>query len=147
MLAALAVFLAGTHWKAYHAGGATARADLVAYQLVATQQAAKASEEARAKEAMRQTNLVKVTANYAKVKRDNAVLAGSLADSLRQLETTLDSRASKNTTAPDRVDGTGGLERELLGNCATALAELAITADRLENKVVGLQNYARDVCK
>ena len=48
---AIAIALAASHFKAYHAGGVSARAELQLYQLEATQAAAKASEEAREKEA------------------------------------------------------------------------------------------------
>ena len=67
-----------------------------------------------------------------------------LADSLRKLKATLAERGTLATSAG--AYGTGGLERELLGSCATALAEMAITADRLETKVIGLQSYTQDVC-
>ena len=48
--------------------------------------------------------------------------------------------------APSGINGTGGLERELLGSCAASLTELAITSDRLESKVVNLQAYVANVC-
>lgn len=137
----IAVALAASHYKAYHAGGASARAELQAYQLEATQAAAAASEAARKKEAAYQTSIAKVTANYAKVKADNAALSSSLDDSLRQFQTSLNGRSTPSAVATLGVNGTGGLERELLGNCAAALTELAKTSDRLENKIVGLQGY------
>ena len=53
---------------------------------------------------------------------------------------------SDDSIAPSGAIGTGGLERELLGQCANALASLAKEADRLESKVVGLQGYVGGVC-
>lgn len=37
----------------------------------------------------------------------------------------------------------GGPERELLGTCAATLQGMAAQADRLESKVIGLQDYVR----
>ena len=143
----LAVALAASHWKAYQAGGASARADFQAYKLEATQAAAKASEDARKKENELNLSVERVKANYAKAKRDNALLTSSLDDSLRQFKTALSDRTLTNPASPGGTNGAGGLERELLGNCAQSLAQLAETSDRLENKVVGLQDYVRQVCK
>jgi len=146
-LGAILIALAGSHFTAYRSGGASARAQLQAYQLEQTQAAAAASEAARAKETVLQTNLAKVQANYAKVKKDNAVLVSSLDDSLQQFKTALGDRSLKNPASTPGANGAGGLEWELLGNCAQSLAQLAETSDRLENKVVGLQGYVRDVCR
>ena len=88
-----------------------------------------------------------MSADYEKQKANNRRLAVSLDDSLRHLQTAISSTASSNTTTPAGAYGTGGLERELLGNCAKSLAELAQTADRLEGKIVGLQSYVSEVCK
>ena len=143
----LAIMLAASHWKAYHAGGASARAELLEMQTEMAQAAAKASEDARAKETVLQTNLAKVHANYAKVKKDNAALSSSLDDSLQQFQSALGDRSLKNPNGTTGANGAGGLERELLGNCAASLTELGKTADRLENKIVGLQGYIRDVCR
>ena len=142
----IAVALAASHWKAYHAGGASAREELQAYQLEATQQAAAASEAARKKETALNLSLERVKASYEKTKRDNAALSSALDDSLRQFQSALSDRSLKNPIASIGANGAGGLERELLGHCAAALAELGQTSDRLENKVVGLQDYVRDVC-
>ena len=143
---AIAIALAASHFKAYHAGGASARSELQAYQLEATQQAAAASEAARKKETELNLSVERVKANYAKAKRDNLVLSGALDDSLRKLNTTISNIRADDPGASSGTNGAGGLERELLGHCAAALAELGQTSDRLENKVVGLQDYVRDVC-
>jgi hypothetical protein len=52
----------------------------------------------------------------------------------------------KNPAATLRADGRAGVERELLGSCATTLVAMAGEADRLAAIVVGLQGYARNVC-
>jgi len=66
------------------------------------------------------------------------------ADSLRELQAALN-QPDPVTVAASGTHGTGGLERELLGQCANSLAAMALTADRLEGKVVGLQGYVNQV--
>ena len=73
-----------------------------------------------------------------------AVARRATADSLRDLNAAITER--DHAPAPSGINGTGGLERELLGSCATSLTELAITSDRLESKVDGLQSYVTSVC-
>lgn len=145
-LGAILAALAGSHFTAYRSGGASARASLQAYQLEQASAAAAASEAARVKETQLNLSVERLRANYAKVKKDNAALTSSLDDSLQQFKTALGDRSLKNPAATPGANGTGGLERDILGSCATSLAELAITADRLETKVVGLQGYVRNVC-
>lgn len=50
-----------------------------------------------------------------------------------------------DSTPACRVDA-GTLERELLGQCATALVGVAAEADRMAAQVLGLQGYVRQVC-
>ena len=73
-----------------------------------------------------------------------AVARRATADSLSDLNAAITER--DNAPVPSGINGTGGLERELLGSCATSLTELAITSDRLESKVDGLQSYVTSVC-
>ena len=148
---AILIALAGSHFTAYRSGGASARASLQAYQLEQTQAAAAASEAARAKETVLQTNLAKVQANYAKVKKDNAALTSSLDDSLQQFKTALSDRSLKNPASPSGTNGAGGHVDNVLRDSAATLAEnltaIAIQSDRLEAKVIGLQDYVRLVCR
>ena len=143
---ALAGLLAFTHYKAFNGGKAAVQVRWDKERSEITAEALKASEAARAKENVLTAANQKVSADYAKQKKVNAVLAADLDDSLRQLQTAINSPVSANTPTPAGAYGRGGLERELLGGCSTSLAEMAITADRLETKVVGLQGYVRDVC-
>ena len=50
-----------------------------------------------------------------------------------------------SATAPSRADA-GPIERQLLGECASALVGVAAEADRLAAVVVGLQRYTAEVC-
>ena len=140
---AIAIALAASHFKAYHAGGVSARAELQAYQLEATQQAAAASEAARKKETALNLSLERVKASYEKTKRDNAALSSALDDSLRQFQSALSDRSLKNPIASIGANGAGGLESELLSACARTLVLLGKEADRLEAKTVGLQDYIK----
>jgi hypothetical protein len=53
--------------------------------------------------------------------------------------------SSANPTSPSRVNG-ATFERELLGQCAAALVEVAAGADLLAAQLIGLQGYVRNVC-
>ena len=53
--------------------------------------------------------------------------------------------AGADTPALPRTNG-ASLERELLGECATALVEVAAGADGLAAQLLGLQSYVRNVC-
>lgn len=53
--------------------------------------------------------------------------------------------AGTNSTTPGRVNG-ASIERRLLGECATALVEVAAGADLLAAQLVGLQGYVHNVC-
>ncbi len=146
---ALAVGLAISHGMAYKSGKATVRADWDKDIAQRTAQALKAEQDARAKEQALQAAKQKVEVNYAaQKKRDAAALAGAQSelDRLRYELTTGNSQPSEATSTTARTDGAGRLERELLGNCAQSLTDLAREADRLETKLVGLQWYVRDVC-
>lgn len=91
----------------------------------------------------------KAEERYVEEKRLAAVAAGRARaelDGLRDTLYTLDAPAAgKGTTPACRVDA-GAIERQLLGQCATALVGVAGEADRLAAQVLGLQGYVREVC-
>jgi len=144
---ALVVVFAISHGVAYRTGRDEVQADWDKDITERTVQALAAEQAARAKEQTLQTKNTKVSADYEKQKASNRALAISLDDSLRQLQAAIADTASPNSPPIAGTNGTGGLDRELLGNCARTLAELGQTADRLEGKVVGLQSYVAEVCK
>lgn len=142
---AIAVALAASHWKAYSMGGAEYRARMAELQTEMLAKAATASEDARKIEQTMAAKLRKAQDDYAKLQKINANNALALDRVRGDFETALNSRCANNPTAPGCTDGSGRLERELFANCATALGELGKTADRLETKVVGLQEYVKAV--
>lgn len=144
---ALAVLLAGTHWKAYTTGKKVTQAYWDAERAQLVQAALDAEKQARDKEAALNISVRKVQKDYDAIKKTNAALAAATADSLLDLQATIDSIAPKDAAAPAGTHGAGGLEQELLGECARVVSILAASADRLESKVVGLQAYVRDVVK
>jgi len=140
---AIAIALAASHWKAYHAGGVSARAELQLYQLEATQAAAKASEEARKKEKALNLSLERVRTDYAKEKAARAADAAIVAGKLRDLESTIDSaRASDPGPGSDADDPPLAVARE----CARSLVILDEYASGLASQTRALQAYTRDVC-
>lgn len=140
----LAIFLAGTHWKAYHAGGVSARAELQAYQLEATQAAAAASEAARKKEGILNANNERIRRDLAKEKANRAADAAIAAGRLRDLESAIDSASSKDSaTGPVVDDAPLAVARQ----CARQLILLDEYAQGLASQTRGLQAYAADVCR
>lgn len=141
---ALSLALLGSHWKAYKIGGDQVTHVWDAEKLEQAKDLAKFSEAARSKEQEIQASTRKVTNDYYRQKQAHAVAAGRAADSLRDLQAELAKPGTcGDPGAPAGAYGPRGLERELLSHCATALAGLATEADRLENKVVGLQGYIK----
>jgi hypothetical protein len=147
--ALVATALAATHWKAYHAGSAAVQGEWDRDIAVRTKQALMAEQEARRREHSLATQKRKVEDQYADDKRKAAIAAGNARVELSGLRNELYAipapSASTNTTAITRVDGTT-IERQLLGQCATALVGVAEDADRLAATVLGLQNYVENVC-
>ena len=145
----LAIALAVSHGMAYKSGRAAVRADWDKDIADRTQQALQAEQAARKKESDLQDAKEKAEERYARQKKLDAAAraaAGAELDGLRNELAALDSVTSKDTSTTARTDGAGRLERELLGACAQSLADLAAEADRLETKLVGLQDYVRGVC-
>ena len=141
----LALALIGTHWKAYHSGAQSVKAEWAIETARLTSEALAASEANRAKEKTLTESVTNVKAKYAKQVKINSSLSASLDSSLRDFQAANNSPAGAASKGTTGTNGTGGLERELLGNCAASLAGLAKEADRLENKVVGLQGYVQSV--
>ena len=135
-LAIVAVF-AAINFASYRAGQANVRAEWVADKLAT-------SELSRQREKSLTIATRKVDHDLQIDKQRLAVSSRATADSLRDLDAAIAER--DHPPATSGINGTGGLERELLGSCAASLTELAITSDRLESKVVNLQAYVKNVC-
>lgn len=141
---AIAIALAASHFKAYHAGGVSARSELQAYQLEATQAAAKASEEARKKEANYRSTNERISRDLAKEKAARAADAAVLAGRMRDLESALSSVSAQDTATEPGIDGDP--RPSIIAGCASQLIVLDEAVKRLAGQTRGLQAYANDVC-
>lgn len=146
-LAGILVVVAATHWKAYSMGGAEARAELAERNAELMAESVTQSEANRKTEQAMAAKLRKAQDEYAKLQKLNADSARDLDRVRGDFQTAINSRCTANPTAPGCADAGGGLERELFGHCASALSELAVQADRLETKVIGLQAYIKSITK
>lgn len=146
-LVGILVVVAATHWKAYSMGGAEARAELAERNAELMAESVTQSEANRKTEQVMAAKLRKAQDEYAKLQKLNADSARDLDRVRGDFQTAINSRCTANPTAPGCADAGGGLERELFGHCASALSELAVQADRLETKVIGLQAYIKSITK
>jgi len=111
----------------------------------------KSAEAARAQEQALGAAKQKAEEAYALEKRKAAVAARSARAELDGLRNELyalpvpASSPGTNPATPARVNGVT-IERQLLGECATALVEVAAGADLLAAQLIGLQCYVRNVC-
>lgn len=147
----VAVLLAGTHWKAYVSGKQAVQVAWDRDIAARTAAALKAEQEAREKESKLLAARQASEAKYVQEKRKAAAAAAAAGSELDRLRDELAAappggKACSDPAAPGRADGRAGLERELLGHCAQALVGLASEADGLEARLVGLQQYVKNVC-
>lgn len=146
--AGLAAILVASHGYAYQRGRAAVQAQWDAERARQAEAALKAEQAQRAKEHALQEEKRKVEVQYAETKKkaaSDAAAAQSELDRLRNALAARDRAASKDSATTGRVDVTG-IERELLGECASALVGMGTTAQRLAGKVLGLQGYVKNVC-
>lgn len=108
-----------------------------------------ATEAARNQEQALVAARQKAEEAYAIEKRKAAVAARSARAELDGLRDTLYALPAPspgaNPTSPSRAHA-APIERQLLGECAAALVEVAADADFLAAQLVGLQAYAKNVC-
>jgi len=138
-----------THWFAYSAGQEHTQVRWDRQVSEQKTQALKAQDQAREKERNLIAERQKVEEKYVQQKRKDDLDAAAARTELERLRDELASpgrQACPDTASSGRAYAGVGLERELLGHCATALVGLAQEADRLEGLVVGLQGYVRNVC-
>lgn len=109
----------------------------------------KSAEAARAQEQALSAAKQKAEEAYAIEKRKAATAARGARAELDGLRNELYAipapAAAANTRTTGRVNA-ASIERQLLGQCATALVEVAAGADLLAAQLIGLQGYVRNVC-
>ena len=136
-VAALLVALAGGGWWCYSQGKKTVMAEWTAERLAT-------SENARLREQAAQRTNERIDHEFQTQKARLVADKRITDDRLREFAAI--NQPDNTTGASSGNHGAGGLERELLGNCAEALTSMGQTADRLEAKIVGLQSYVTKVC-
>jgi acyl-coenzyme A synthetase/AMP-(fatty) acid ligase len=143
---ALAVALAGTHWKAYTTGKQAVQLEWDAATAEATAVALAAEQAARAREQALQTKVRKVANDYQVEKTRRAAADQLAADSLRQLQAAI---ASGGKPAPDPAApaGTDDDPRDgIIAECAGALVKMDQAVRSLADQTRALQGYAAGVC-
>lgn len=139
-----AAFSAGC-WKSYVAGKNSVQKEFDAYRTEQTAQALSESMARRHREEVLQAKVKESSNAYQSEKKRRAADAVAAADSLRDFQAALGGAGDADTAAGNGANGTGGLERELLNACSAIVVNLGKEADRLEAKVIGLQDYIKSV--
>lgn len=147
--AALLVAAVVSHSVAYRTGKAVVAAQWQQDKLIHAEATRKQQEAFRAKEQELLAAKQESEVRYVELKkRYDRSIAGARVelDGLRNDLAARDRAASQDPATLARAVGGAGLERELLGQCATALVGVAAEADRLEAQLVGLVSYVKNVC-
>ena len=147
-LATLALALIAAAWKVHHTGY---QAGVTATQATYQAQALEAERQARAAERAKVVAVNQVETRHEQTKQAAAAAAAAADTELDRLRTLL--ATPTNTPQPTPTDTTPAARaddasraRLVVGQCATALTAMAATADALEARVTGLQDYVRAVC-
>lgn len=147
VLVALAVLLAGTHWRAYVKGGQAVQLRWDAATAQATAAALDQERQARAREQELATRNRRIAhdLNAEKARRAAADLAA--ADSLQRLRAALAEPAGAAGPDPAPAAGADDDPRDgIIAECAAAVVRLDSAARGLAGQVGALQGYAREVC-
>ena len=145
--AAIALALAASHWKAYTKGRDVVRAEWALDAAERTQAALAASEAARKVEQELTAKVGRIDRAYQNQKRATASAVAAASVGVRDFEAVIaaPATASSDATPSCGANGSGSIERELLGKCAAALAGMGAEADRLAGRVLGLQDYVKTI--
>jgi hypothetical protein len=109
-------------------------------------QAAEAERENRLLFRQSTRRAQEITDGYIKAKNVEAASAAAARDELQRLRDTLAQRGGAAGSADAALGAAGAGEREVLGSCASALADMGREADRLAGKLTALQAWVGGVC-
>lgn len=143
---ALAIVLAGTHWRAYVSGEQARQLEWDADTAQRTAAALAAEQLARQREQDLQTRVRKVSNDYQAEKTRRAAADQLAADSLRQLQAAL---ASGGAAGPDPAAPAGADDDPrdgIIAECAGALVQMDKAARSLADQTRALQGYTAGVC-
>ncbi len=148
---AILLMLGFTHIAAYVHGKSVGKQKWEKERAELTARTLELEQATRTKEQQLVEQRQKAEVKYVEVKREAARAATSAQSELDRLRNVLAAREARgptqNPAAPTGTHDPAGLERVLLGQCATTLVEVAADADRLKAVVVGLQAYVKGVCQ
>jgi len=114
----------------------------------AAQELATAESTARAREQILVSAKHQAEEAHAVTKKQSQRAIAGARSELDRLRDILATRhANTDPTTSPRTDGAACIERQLLGEGAGHLADLAAEADRLSATLTGLQGYVNAVCK
>jgi Tfp pilus assembly protein PilE len=147
-IAALLLGLAAGCWKLYHTGY---QAGVNATQATYQAQALEAERQARATERAKTIAVNSVQVKHEQTKQTAAAAAAAAdteLDRLRALLATPTPAPQPTTPDPTTTARTDDATRAraVVGQCASALTSMAATADALEARLSGLQDYVTRVC-
>ena len=151
-IAVIAITALGvTHFATFRAGKGVVRAEWNKEKVVQLEAARQQEAAFRKKERELVSAKQLAEEKYAQLKKRNERSAADTRLELDRLRDQLAAAPALGGAAEDpaalaRAAGGTGLERELLGACASALVGMAATADGLEARIVGLQSYVKNVC-
>ena len=143
--AVVAVFLMGTHWKAYSSGKAAITAEWQADIAQRTAEALAASEQARKVEQELSRKVRDVTTSYHAARKNTDHVAAAAAVGMRELQAILAkpiAGASDTATASGVDDPRDGI----IARCAVALVGVDAAYRKLADKNHALQDYTAGVC-
>lgn len=143
---ALAIGLAGTHWRAYTTGQHEVQTEWTADTAQRTAAALQAEQAARATEQALNAKNRKVANDYAMEKSRRATADLLAADSLRQLAAALAAGQPADADPAARARADDDPRDGIIAECAGALVQVDAAARRMADQVVALQNYASGVC-
>jgi hypothetical protein len=143
----LALFLAGTHWKAYTSGRKAVQLQWDAATAQATAAALDQERQARAKEQELANRNRRIANELVAEQARRAAADRAAADSLQRLRAALAEPASPAGTDPAPAAGADGDPRDgIIAECAGAVVRLDAAARGLAGTLGALQGYAREVC-
>jgi hypothetical protein len=143
---ALAIALAGTHWKAYTTGKHAVQLEWDAATAQATAAALQAEQAARAKEQALQTQVRKVASDYQIEKTRRAAADQLAADSLRQLQAALASGGQPDADPAAPAGADDDPRDGIIAECAGSLVQMDAAARKLADQTRALQSYTAGVC-
>jgi len=142
--AIVAIALTVSHWKTYISGKNTVRAEFNAYVAEEKMLLAAAAETARIRERSINNTLKASYDQYNTLKGIYAADVKSATGGLRELEATVTSSGSTDTTTNGRANDTSTY-KELFLSCSRSLQSMAEEADGVSGRLSGLQEYVKAI--